>query len=516
VNRRRRALLSVTDKTGLTVLARQLVDHGYELIASGGTARHLRDADLTVTEVRELTGFPEIFGGRVKTLHPIIHGGILGKELADFAEVAELGLEPIDVVCVNLYRFDEKVAEADSEDEILEAIDIGGPALLRAAAKNFNRVTVLSDPIFYQDFLKELVGHDGDTSLNFRRRMAAATFARTAVYNRNIAIWLADTLRQEVAEAEPGSGRFITLRYGENPHQQAWLELPPGPLGKPDPANVGLEQLGGKELSYNNLVDLIAAQKLIDDFDEPCCGIIKHTNPCGFGLGEADLALERALKCDPVSAFGGVFAFNSTVDAATAERLGSMFYEIVMAPAFDPEALAQLRKKKNVRILRCDREKFASATSGRSRSFGHIVLHQEEDSGFPELDGWQVAAGPEPDPDLTRALTMAWKVCKHGKSNAVVIGNSAGTLGVGFGQMSRVDSVRIAIRKAADQELDLEGAVAASDGFFPFPDGIEHLAAAGVKAVLAPGGSIRDEEVAQAAARLGITLIFTDRRHFNH
>lgn len=516
VKRHRRALLSVTDKTGLTEVARALLDHEYELIASGGTARHLRDTGLAVTEVSEVTGFPEIFAGRVKTLHPLIHGGILGKRETDFAEVADLGLFPIDVVCVNLYRFDEKVQSATSEEEILDAIDIGGPTLLRAAAKNFPRVTVLSDPIFYPDFLQELATHAGDTSIAFRRRMAAATFARTAVYNRNIAVWLADTMRQESAAEAPGSGRFITLRYGENPHQQAWLELPPGPSGKSDLANVGLQQLGGKELSYNNLVDLVAAQKLIDDFDAPCCGIIKHTNPCGFGLGQPEVALTRALRCDPVSAFGGVFAFNATVDLAAAERLNAMFIEIVMAPDFAPEALTRLGKKKNVRILKCDRGTFASATAGRSRSYGHIVLHQEEDSGFPELENWQVAAGPEPDPDRTRALAMVWKVCKHGKSNAVVIGNSEGTLGVGFGQMSRVDSVRIAIRKAADQNLDLRGAVAASDGFFPFADGIEHLAGAGVTAVLAPGGSIRDEEVAAAAKKLGVTLLFASRRHFNH
>ena len=517
MNRQRRALLSVTDKSGLTELARKLRDHDYELIASGGTANHLKNAGLPVREVNELTGFPEIFGGRVKTLHPIIHGGILGKREEDFAEVAELGVVPIDVVCVNLYRFEAKAESGASEADILEAIDIGGPTLLRAAAKNFTRVTVLSDPIFYSDFMQELDAHDGYTSESFRQRMAAATFARTAVYNRHIAIWLASTLNSASPRRKSSAiSHFITLRYGENPHQQAWLELPPGPRGEPELPSIGLEQLGGKELSYNNLVDVIAAQKLVTDFVDPCCGIIKHTNPCGFGLGEAESALGRALRCDPVSAFGGVFAFNAPVDLAVAERLSTMFLEVIIAPSYSSEALVGLRQKKNLRILICDRELFLESTTGRRRGYGKLVLHQEEDAGFPELAEWSVVSGAEPDAETTTALSMVWKICKHGKSNAIVIGNTEGTLGVGFGQMSRVDSVRIAIGKAGDQDLDLRGAVAASDGFFPFPDGIEHLAAAGIRAVVAPGGSIRDKEVTETAKRLGLTLIFTNRRHFNH
>ncbi len=517
MNQRRRALLSVTDKSGLTELALKLRDHDYDLIASGGTAAYLKDAGLPVCEVGDLTGFPEIFDGRVKTLHPIIHGGILGRREEDFAEVAELGVVSIDVVCVNLYRFEAKAESGLPEAEILEAIDIGGPALLRAAAKNFLRVTVLSDPIFYPDFMQELDAHDGTTSESFRRRMAAATFARTAVYNRHIAIWLAGTLTSASPRGKSVAiSPFIPLRYGENPHQQAWLEIPPGPSGTPELATIGLEQLGGKELSYNNLVDLIAAQKLVSDFVEPCCGIIKHTNPCGFGLGVAEPALDRALRCDPVSAFGGVFAFNAPIDVAVAERLSTMFIEVIIAPAYSSGALAKLRRKKNLRILTCDRQLFLESTPGRRRGYGKLVLHQEEDTGFPELAEWKLASGTEPDAATAAALTMVWKVCKHGKSNAIVIGNTEGTLGVGFGQMSRVDSVRIAIRKAGDQDLDLRGTVAASDGFFPFPDGIEHLAGAGIRAVVAPGGSIRDKEVAETAKRLGLTLLFTNRRHFNH
>jgi phosphoribosylaminoimidazolecarboxamide formyltransferase/IMP cyclohydrolase len=504
-------LLSVTDKSGLEEVADALRSCGYDLIASGGTAKSLRDAGYEVTPVSQVTGFPEIFGGRVKTLHPAVFGGILGPRPEDFAEVADLGVFPIDVVCVNLYRFEETVAEPVGEAEAVEKIDIGGPALLRAAAKNFQRVTVLSDPDFYPEFLAELKAGSGNTTLGFRRRMAAATFARVAAYNRAIAAWLAGTTGQE--NFRTGG---VPLRYGENPHQKAWWQIGSGAAPGTDLAECGLEQLGGKEISYNNLVDLVAAVKLVCDFSRPCCGVIKHTNPCGFGLGPSGPALERALVCDPVSAFGGVIAFNGLVELAAAERLGKMFYEIVAAPSFTDEALAKLRKKKKVRILSFDRDRFTATTRGRSRSFGQLSLHQDEDEGFPEIEAWRQVAGPKLDSETRGALTLAWKVCKHGKSNAVVVGDGTGTLGCGFGQMSRVDSVKIALRKASEQGLDLTGAVAASDGFFPFPDGVEELAGAGVRAVVAPGGSIRDEEVAAAAKQLGITLLFAERRHFNH
>jgi phosphoribosylaminoimidazolecarboxamide formyltransferase/IMP cyclohydrolase len=279
---------------------------------------------------------------------------------------------------------------------------------------------------------------------------------------------------------------------------------------------VGLRQHGGKVLSYNNIVDLVAAVKLALDVDEAACAVIKHTNPCGFGLGPAATALERALRCDPVSAFGGVFAFNGEVDAAAAEILAGRFLEIVAAPAFSEEALARLTRKKNVRVLTYAPDRFLAATRGRVRAFGEIVLRQDEDEGFPELETWNVAAGDEPDPATRRALAAMWRVCKHGKSNAIVLGNAEGTLGCGFGQMSRVDSVKLAVGKAREQGLDLDGCVAASDGFFPFPDGVEALAHAGARAVIAPGGSIRDDEVAAAAGKLGLTFVLTDRRHFNH
>jgi phosphoribosylaminoimidazolecarboxamide formyltransferase/IMP cyclohydrolase len=499
----RRALLSVTDKSRLTELGRVLRSHGYELIASGGTAKHLRDNDVPVTGVGELTGYPEIFGGRVKTLHPVIHGGILGPTHEAFTETADLGISPIDVVVVNLYQFGQAVARGADEAQAVEKIDIGGPTLLRAAAKNFARVTVVCDPCYYDEFIVELEQGQGATSLAFRRRMAAATFRLAAAYNDAIASWF------------NGSGK-IPLRYGENPHQAAALLVPAAPAGDPPLTGIGLVQHGGKDLSYNNIVDLVAAVKLVGDFQAPCCGILKHTNPCGFGLGEGLTGLERALKCDPVSAFGGVFAFNGCVDEDTAAVLAKRFLEIIVAPEFTPAALTRLTKKKNVRVLTVDMDRFLSGTRNRSRSWGELMLTQGEDEGFPELDDWKVVAGEEPDPATRAALEMVWKVCKHGKSNAIVLGDMTATLGLGFGQMSRVDSTELAVMKARNQGLDLQGSVAASDGFFPFPDGVEKLAAAGARAIIAPGGSIRDAEVAAAARELGVTLILTGRRHFNH
>ena len=503
VENQRRALLSVTDKTRLAEIGRLLHTHGYELIASGGTARHLRENDVPVTGVTELTGYPEVFGGRVKTLHPAIHGGILGPTHESFTETAELGIGPIDLVVVNLYRFREAVAADVGDAETVEKIDIGGPTLLRAAAKNFSRVTVVCDPAYYDELITELERGEGRTSQDFRRRMAGAAFRLVEQYNEAIAAWF------------EGAGE-IPLRYGENPHQEATLRLPSGPEGQAPLAGIGLTQHGGKELSYNNIVDLVAAVKLVGDFDNPCCGILKHTNPCGFGLGEGLTGLERALKCDPVSAFGGVFAFNAPVDEETAKRLAKRFLEIIVAPEFTPEALARLTRKKNVRVLSMDMGRFLAGTRNRTRAWGGLVLTQGEDEGYPELEDWNVVAGDDPEAATRTALEMVWKVCKHGKSNAIVLGDMTATLGMGFGQMSRVDSTELAIMKAGNQALDLQGCVAASDGFFPFPDGIEKLAAAGVRAVISPGGSIRDDEVAEASRKLGLTLILTNRRHFNH
>ncbi|MCB1184967.1 bifunctional phosphoribosylaminoimidazolecarboxamide formyltransferase/IMP cyclohydrolase [bacterium] len=503
----RRALLSVTDKTGLVELGRGLVSHGFQLVASGGTAKTLREHDVPVTGVGELTGYPEIFGGRVKTLHPAVHGGILGPTREAFAATADLGIGPIDLVVVNLYAFQAAVADGADLAAAVEKIDIGGPTLLRAAAKNFQRVTVVSDPARYGELLAQLAEGDGETTLEFRTRMAAETFRLVERYDEAIATWL---------ESATGSRPGIELRYGENPHQGASLLLPPARGEAPALSAIGLTQHGGKELSYNNIVDLIAGVKLVGDFDQPCCAVLKHTNPCGFGLGAGTVGLERALRCDPVSAFGGVFAFNVEVDLATAEILAGRFLEIIIAPAYTDEALARLTKKKNVRTLTVDLPVFLAGTRGRVRSWGDLQLRQDEDEGFPELEEWNVVAGPQPDGATRTALEMVWKVVKHGKSNGIVLGDLTATLGMGFGQMSRVDSTELAVLKAGQQDLDLTGCVAGSDGFFPFPDGIEKLAAAGARAIIAPGGSIRDDEVAARADELGVTLVLTGRRHFNH
>jgi phosphoribosylaminoimidazolecarboxamide formyltransferase / IMP cyclohydrolase len=513
---KRRALLSVTDKARLDEVAAVLDSFEFELLASGGTASHLRDQGFTVTDVSGLTGFPEIFGGRVKTLHPLIHGGILGATPDDFAAptLQGLNLAPIDVVVVNLYAFGRSLADQANEEDLIEAIDIGGPALLRAAAKNHRRVTVLSAPEQYEEFLHEIRAGRGQTSPAFRRRCAQAVFDLTARYDRAIAGWLAGAADDGAADVARQPTVTLPLRYGENPHQTATCTVPAHPDGLL--AGVGLHQHGGKELSYNNLVDLVAALKLVADLPGSGCAIIKHTNPCGLGLGAPTVALEKALLCDPVSAFGGIVACNHEVDPDTASALAGRFLEVVAAPSYAPAALARLRRKQNLRVMTWQPEVFTAATRGRSRAWGRLGLAQDEDEGFSELAAWEVVAGQEPAPDVRRDLELAWIAAKHGKSNAIVVVRGEATLGCGFGQMSRVDSVRLALRKAAEQELDLADAVAASDGFFPFADGVEELARAGVRTLLAPGGSVRDQEVAEAARALGITLILASRRHFNH
>lgn len=509
LKRARRALLSVTDKSGLADIATVMQSFDYDFVASGGTAAFLASHGIPHRSVSDLTGFPEIFGGRVKTLHPAIHGGILGAREEDFAAVATTGIAPIDVVCVNLYRFAEAARAGGSAAEVVEQIDVGGPAMLRAAAKNFARVTVLSAPADYEEFLWELRRHDGDTSLEFRHRMAVAAFTRTAAYDADIAAWFAGP--------SPAATVDIPLRYGENPHQAARLSVPgtrdlAGALG-----DCGLRLWGGKELSYNNLVDLVAALKLAADFPEGACAIIKHTNPCGLAVGDTPAAaLERALACDPDAAFGGVYAFSVPLDEAAAELLAARFAEVVAAPAFPAGALEALRRRKNLRILTWERELFLDATRGSSRTFGRLRLAQDEDEDFPELDTATPAAGAPPADAVRAALSLAWRAVKHVKSNAVVLADATGLRGVGAGQMSRVDAVRLALHKARERGFESRGAVAASDGFFPFPDSIDLLADAGITAVIAPGGSVRDAAVAAAAGARGLTLIQAARRHFRH
>lgn len=493
----RRAILSVTDKQGLDELARGLIRHGFDLVASGGTARALREAGYSVLDVAEVTGQPEILGGRVKTLHPAIAAGILAPKAEDLAGTGFLG---IDVVVVNLYDFEGALDRRDEEDGLVESVDIGGPTLLRAAAKNFQRVTVLSDPASYGDFVRELDAHRGATSEDFRRRMAARVFARTSQYDATI------------VEGLFQAGRHA-LRYGENPHQPAHWAIE----GGGDLSALGLRQRGGLELSYNNFLDLVSAVKLVLDLPEGGCAILKHTNPCGVGLGDtAESAFERALAGDPVSAFGGIVGFTRPVDAAAAENLKKRFLEVVVAPSFDEGAAALLATKKKLRWLEVDLDAFGRATADSVRQWGKLRLSQTEDAGFPELRNWNHVAGPAPTEEQVRGCHLAWRVAKHVKSNAIVLTDARGTLGIGAGQMSRVDSCHLAVHKAHQQGFELEGAMAASDGFFPFPDGLEVLAEAGVKAVIQPGGSIRDDEVAAAAQELGVTLCLTGTRHFRH
>jgi phosphoribosylaminoimidazolecarboxamide formyltransferase/IMP cyclohydrolase len=492
----RRALLSLTDKRGLESFGEGLVQRGYEILASGGTARALRDAGIAVTEVSEVTGQPEILAGRVKTLHPAIHGGILAPEEKDLQGT---GFRAIDLVVVNLYDFAGALARSEDEAERVEHVDIGGPTLLRSAAKNFARCTVLCGPDQYEAFLDEVDEHDGETSLEFRRACAARVFETTSRY---------DTL---ISRGLFGGG--AALRYGENPHQKAtWSVGDSESLEE-----LGLRLNGGKALSYNNLVDAVATLKLVFDLPENGCAVIKHTNPCGVGLGETPLqAVDHALACDPVSAFGGIVALARPVDAETAERLAGRFLEVVMAPDYSDEAREILAKKKNLRWLDVDRERFLGSTRGNQRAWGRLILRQEEDEGFPELESWKLAAGPAPSEEDRVAADLAWRVAKHVKSNAIVLARSTGTIGIGAGQMSRVDSSRLALEKARQADLEVRGCAAASDGFFPFADGVETLAEAGVRVVVEPGGSIRDAEVIEAAQRCGVSLLLTGIRHFRH
>jgi phosphoribosylaminoimidazolecarboxamide formyltransferase/IMP cyclohydrolase len=491
----RRAVLSVTDKTGLVEFAGALVERGYELLASGGTAKKIADAGIAVQEVSDFTGQAEILGGRVKTLHPAIHAGILAEKVEDLEGT---GFRPIDLVVVNLYDFAGTLARTGDEAERVENIDIGGPTMLRSAAKNFGRTTVLSDPGQYDAYLEEVDAHGGEPTLEFRRGCAARVFSTTAQYDGLI------------------SGELFgghELRYGENPHQAAtWSVAGGGGL-----EDLGLTLNGGKALSYNNLLDVVATLKLAADLPVDGCAVIKHPNPCGVGRGSTPLeALENALSCDPVSAFGGIVAFGSSIDDATGENLAGRFLEVVLAPGYSDGARAALAKKKNLRWLDVDFDAFRGATQGSVRQFGRLILRQAEDEGFPELEAPKLVAGPTPDDDTMAAADFAWRVAKHVKSNAIVLASHERTLGIGAGQMSRVDSSRIAIEKAGISGLALDGCVAASDGFFPFADGLETLAEAGVKCVIQPGGSIRDQEVADAADRLGVSLLLTGVRHFRH
>jgi phosphoribosylaminoimidazolecarboxamide formyltransferase/IMP cyclohydrolase len=520
----RRALLSVSDKTGLVDLARALAERGVALVSTGGTARALREAGLAVEDVAATTGFPEMLDGRVKTLHPAIHGGILGlRDRPDHvAAMAAAGIAPIDLVVVNLYPFEAAVAGGAAFADCVENIDIGGPAMLRAAAKNHEQVAVVTDVEDYPALVAEIEAGQGATRAEFRRRLALTAFARTAAYDAAVAAWLA----RETEEAHPRrlvvAGRLVEpLRYGENPHQAAAFYRD----GTARPAIATARQIQGKPLSYNNINDADAALDLVAEFppsEGMACVIVKHANPCGVARGATLVeAYRAAFDCDRVSAFGGIVATNAPLDAATAAAIAEVFTEVVIAPEVTPEAAAILATKRNLRLLETGGLPDPAAPGTVLRQVGGGFLVQDRDTGAPpRLD---VVTRRAPGEAEMRDLLFAWKVAKHAKSNAIVYARGGATVGIGAGQTSRVDAARIAALKARDMADSLgldavptEGAVVASDAFFPFADGIEAAAAAGARALIQPGGSLRDAEVIAAADRAGMAMIFTGMRHFRH
>lgn len=513
----RLALLSVSNKTGLIDFARQLVEEfEFDLISSGGTAASLQAAGLPVTKVSDYTGSPEILGGRVKTLHPRIHGGILARRdlPQDVADLEANSIRPIDLVVVNLYPFEQTIAQPDvTLPEAIENIDIGGPAMLRASAKNYAHLTVLCNPSQYDAYLEELRQHRGEPSLEFRQGCAIQAFSHTATYDQAIASYLIGT-QQEAATLPQRftlSGQQLqSLRYGENPHQPAtWYQTGTVPTGW-----AAATKLQGKELSYNNLVDLEAARRIIAEFtdDTPAAAILKHTNPCGVALGTTlSEAYEKALNADPVSAFGGIVAFNRPIDAATATALTKLFLECVVAPECEPDAQEILAAKSKVRVLLLPDLKAGPAQTVKVIAGGFLVQSADDQLATP--DDWQIVTQRQPTTEELEELLFAWKVCKHVKSNAIVVTRDRTTLGVGAGQMNRVGSVKIALDQAGEKA---KGATLASDGFFPFDDSVRTAAAAGISTIVQPGGSLRDQDSIKAADELGLVMVFTGIRHFLH
>jgi phosphoribosylaminoimidazolecarboxamide formyltransferase/IMP cyclohydrolase len=521
-----RALISVYDKTGLVEFARAIAARGIEIVSTGGTARALREAGVPVRDVAELTGWPEMLGGRVKTLHPKVHGGILFRrgEAADLAQAAEHSIAAIDLVVVNLYPFEATAAKAGlAPEELIENIDIGGPTMIRSAAKNFESVALVTDPVDYAEVAAEIAA-SGETTLALRLELARKAFALTARYDGRIATELERLSVAADGRVELGAAATLperlhlalvrrqSMRYGENPHQQAALYVP---AGQPARGFAAARQLQGKELSYNNLVDLDSAWAIAQEFRAPAAVIVKHNNPCG-AAEQASLveAYRLALACDPVSAFGGVLAFNRTLDRETAAEIAKLLTECVAAPGYDAAAREVLAAKKNWRLVEI------AATEGDDgadelelKRISGGVLVQQPDLGALSAGELKTVTRRAPTTEELAALEFGWKIAKHVKSNAIVFVRAGQTLGIGAGQMSRVDSVKLAIMKA--QSL-LAGSVVASDAFFPFADGVEEAARAGATAVIQPGGSVRDAEVIAAADRLGVAMVFTGMRHFRH
>ncbi|MEU1595663.1 bifunctional phosphoribosylaminoimidazolecarboxamide formyltransferase/IMP cyclohydrolase [Streptomyces sp. NPDC005708] len=512
----RRALVSVYDKTGLEELARGLHEAGVELVSTGSTASKIAAAGVPVTKVEELTGFPECLDGRVKTLHPKVHAGILADLRLDShrRQLAELGVEPFDLVVVNLYPFRETVASGASPDECVEQIDIGGPSMVRAAAKNHPSVAVVTSPDRYADVLAAV--RDGGFDLTARKRLAAEAFQHTAAYDVAVAHWFASSYAPVDDSPFPDFlgttyERKDTLRYGENPHQPAALYVGGGPSGGLAEA----EQLHGKEMSYNNYTDTDAARRAAYDHDEPCVAIIKHANPCGIAVG-ADVAEahRKAHACDPLSAFGGVIAVNRPVSKEMAEQVAEIFTEVIVAPDYEDGALEALTKKKNIRVLKAPN---GPCNRVEARQIDGGVLLQVTDRLQADGDdpaNWTLASGEALSSEELTELAFAWKACRAVKSNAILLAKDGASVGVGMGQVNRVDSCKLAVERAGEERA--RGAYAASDAFFPFPDGPEILIAAGVKAIVQPGGSIRDEQVVEAAQKAGVTMYFTGTRHFFH
>jgi phosphoribosylaminoimidazolecarboxamide formyltransferase/IMP cyclohydrolase len=516
----KRALLSVHDKSGIAALARGLRALGVEIVSSGGTARTLRAEGISVRSVEDVTGAPEIFDGRVKTLHPKIHGGILQRRghARDEVTAAQAGIEPIDLVVVNLYPFDVASRGGDL-DHALENIDIGGPAMVRAAAKNFPGVLVVTSASDYDDVLNRL--QNGEIDLGFRTRMALRAFRHTARYDAAIALYLERRVESSVLPEESALPlrKMQELRYGENPHQKAAFYAD----GRNLPLDLSqAQQIQGKELSFNNIADISAALTLVLEMAEPAAVVMKHANPCGCATATTlAAAYEDARRSDPLSAFGSVVALNRELDVTTAEAMRKSFVEAVIAPGFAAEALQRLRKKRALRLLRlpairdhAGRELGPLGPEVRAVMGGYLL--QERDCGGDAPETWQVASRRQPTTEERAALAFAWKVCRHVKSNAIVVASGTRTLGVGAGQMSRVDSVKIAVAKGHEHGHALDGAVLASDAFFPFRDGLDAAAEAGIQAVIQPGGSKRDAEVIAAADEHGIAMILTGRRHFRH
>ncbi len=518
----RRALLSVSDKTGLADLGRALADHGVELVSTGGTAAALREAGLKVRDVSELTGFPEMMDGRVKTLHPGVHGGLLAlRDDADHLQaMADHNIAPIDLLVVNLYPFEQTVASGAGWDDCIENIDIGGPAMIRAAAKNHDHVAVVTDVEDYEALLTELRDNGGTTQV-FRRQLAATAYTRTAAYDAAISAWMADALGDEAPRRRAFAGTLAAeMRYGENPHQKAAFYTD----GSDRPGVATAQQHQGKALSYNNVADTDAAFELVSEFDTPACAIIKHANPCGVATGDTILdAYRAAFDCDRTSAFGGIIAVNRPLDPETAQAMTDIFTEVVVAPDLTAGTAEIFGDKKNLRLLTTGAMADPAAPGRLVKPVAGGFLVQDRDTGRVAQTDLKTVTKRAPTEAELADLLFAWRVAKHVKSNAIVYAKGGATVGIGAGQMSRVDSSRIAARKAADMaealglpESPAKGAVLASDAFFPFADGLLTAAEAGATAIIQPGGSMRDDEVIAAADEAGLAMVFTGMRHFRH